>query len=167
VHWWAYVVGYGVVGILAHVATNRLWRVMAVPAAMPDPGWKLLQPLPPVIGIAERVGYTAALLTGQGAFVGVWLAIKTLGVASWQHGNPEGRYPYQRNLVVTLVSLGWGAVGAQVIRWIRTDPAQWLDSTVLIAAAAVACAVLWLHLSRAVPAAVTEYETAQSDAGRA
>lgn len=77
-------------------------------ATIPGHGWELLKPLPPVIGIAERVGHTAALATHQSAFIGVWLAIKTLGVAPWQHEKPEGRYAYQRNLVVTVVSLRLG-----------------------------------------------------------
>src|SRR6478752_9267378 len=103
--WTAYAVGYGLVGLFGAFATYLLWIEMAVPETMTGAGWKLLEPLPPVIGVAERVGYTAALLSGQGAFVGVWLAVKTLGVAPWQHERPEGRYPYQRNLVLTLVSL--------------------------------------------------------------
>lgn len=160
--WWAYVVGYGVVGVLGHLTTNRLWQVMAVSEAMAEPGWELLKPLPPVIGIAERVGYTAALVTNQVAFVGVWLAIKTLGVAPWRHGKPEQRYPYQRNLVVTLVSLGWGAVGAQVIRWTRTDTAHWTDAVVLVVVALVACGALWLYLDVVVPAAVEDFHTVQA-----
>lgn len=134
--WWAYVVGYGVVGVLGHLTTNRLWQVMAVSEAMAEPGWELLKPLPPVIGIAERVGYTAALVTNQVAFVGVWLAIKTLGVAPWRHGKPEQRYPYQRNLVVTLVSL--------------------------VVVALVACGALWLYLDVVVPAAVEDFHTVQA-----
>jgi hypothetical protein len=114
-------------------------QVIKGDATIPGHGWELLKPLPPVIGIAERVGHTAALATHQSAFIGVWLAIKTLGVAPWQHEKPEGRYAYQRNLVVTLVSLGWGAIGAQAIWWLRADPAQWLDTVVLIGVAVLAC----------------------------
>ena len=155
--WWAYVVGYGVAGVLGAAATYLLWRVMEVPATMSEPGWELLKPLPPVIGVGERVGYTAALVSGQAAFIGVWLAIKMLGVAPWQHEKPQGRYPYQRNLVLTLVSLGWGAVGAQVIRWNRHPDRSWHDSSLLIGVAVVASALLLLYVWRMVPAAVERY----------
>jgi hypothetical protein len=137
-------------------------QVIKGDATIPGHGWELLKPLPPVIGIAERVGHTAALATHQSAFIGVWLAIKTLGVAPWQHEKPEGRYAYQRNLVVTLVSLGWGAIGAQAIWWLRADPAQWLDTVVLIGVAVLACGALWSYLRQAVPAAAQRYVDARS-----
>lgn len=162
-YWWAYVVGFGVVGALGAATTYLLWRTMDVAETMADPGWEMLKPLPPVIGVGERVGYTAALISGQGAFIGVWLAIKMLGVAPWQHENPQGRYPYQRNLVVTLVSLGWGAVGAQVIRWNRHEGRSWNDSTVLILVALAVCLVLWIYLGIVVPAAAERYKTKQRD----
>ena len=65
--------------------------------------------------------------------------------------------------MVNLVSLGWGAVGAQVIRWnVHGDTAHWTDAVVLVVVALVACGALWLYLDVVVPAAVEDFHTVQA-----
>lgn len=50
---------------------------------------------------------------------------------------------------------------------IEGDPAQWLDTVVLIGAAVLACGALWLYLRQAVPAAARRYVDAKVDRARA
>jgi hypothetical protein len=53
--------------------------------------------------------------------------IKTLGVGAWNSRKPDEREPYQRSLVLTLVSLAWGV-------WIEAAEPSWRQALVLAAA---------------------------------
>jgi hypothetical protein len=153
VDWWAYAAGYGAVGLLGLVATYAFADRTAALLDLIIPPDKnphviraeraLLFPLPIVMGVLERIAYTAALLSGLGAFVGFWLGVKMLGAAAWQHTEPGTRYPFQRNLVVSLASLGYGALGALVTTWTRNpDRAYWDRAGVVVGIVIVASFML-------------------------
>jgi len=75
--------------------------------------------LPPAQGMVERALYTAALLGGQSALIGVWLGLKAVGTGAFQG---RVRHIYQRFLIGTAVSLLYAAVGWQVIEWLTSQP---------------------------------------------
>jgi hypothetical protein len=124
----AYLVGYGLSVVVGHWLVARLAEVTREPLKVTR-----LQMAAP-LGVVERAGYTTALALGQPAFVGAWLVIKTLGVGTWNSAAPKERAPYQRSLVLTLVSLGWGVVGWRAIVWIEAGGPSWRQVFALVGA---------------------------------
>ncbi len=103
-------------------------------------------PLAAPLGLIERAAYTTALLVGRPEFIGVWLVIKTLGVGQWNNVEPGERSPYQRSLTMSLMSLGWGVMGAALVTWIQAGGPTWGEGGILAAALVAACVFdLWIR----------------------
>jgi hypothetical protein len=133
----ALIVGYAVSIVLGDLVTA------SVANAKRGQGLALARPL----GVVERTAYTTALLYSQPAFIGVWLAMKTLGVAPWSADRKgyHHRLLYQRSLILSGVSLAWGVLGWRVIHWI--DYHHPTKAGAVIVALTLACAVLACWLS--------------------
>src|SRR5438067_1934305 len=105
-----------------------LSRITARAEPVEAEGAAELRHLPVWIGVIERIGYTTALIYDTPGFIAVWLTIKMLGAAPWDHTNPTSRSRYQRNLVLTGVSLGYAVLGWRVVVWLRAEDPHGLEA---------------------------------------
>lgn len=112
--------------------------------------------LPALVGLLERVLYTASIIAGATEFIGVWLAIKVAGGwRGWSEGRKfpgndgekkevtvPGRQEFNLFLVGSGLSLLYAVVGAYSIRWLLSG-----ETVVALVAAslvvAATCALSW------------------------
>jgi hypothetical protein len=139
--YWSVILGLAISVVGGHVLT-----LLAAKAWEESNTW-LAQPL----GVVERAAYTVSLLYGEPTFIGVWLAIKTLGVAAWStdQAGKQNRMLYQRSLILNAVSLGWGVLGWRVIVWGQSGH-HYGEAVGVVLAAAVASGGLaaWIRWHR-------------------
>jgi hypothetical protein len=122
-HYLPWIVGFTFSVIVGHVAIKAAAKQMWVAVDL-DPDKPPLRPSPwqpAAIGLTERALFTAAILTGNGGFVAVWLGIKTVGqFKTWgvdQKGTTTGRpvlgrVVYNNFLLGQALSIGFAAAGA-------------------------------------------------------
>ncbi|MEW5807505.1 MAG: hypothetical protein AB1756_09200 [Acidobacteriota bacterium] len=81
-----------------------------------------------ITGLVERVLYVASLQMGQSAFIGIWLALKTVGNwKRWSHGYPDDKEPPEVTgreflnifLIGSALSVAYAIVGFKLILWIN------------------------------------------------
>lgn len=148
---WGFLVAILLPQLLLPVVQERLWDMVADHNNVPrHVARQDVVFLPAIVGLLERVLYVAAILGGQGAFIGVWLALKTAGgwkgwsgerTYSWEvegqakTGQIPGRQEFNLFLVGSALSLTFAAAAAYSIRWL-------LDGSVDYAVAATLTAVL-------------------------
>ena len=152
--WLAHFVGYTysvlVGNALISLVSDRMWRCLG----WKGPGDRQFRPdawQPRVVGVVERALYTAALQTGQGDFIGFWLAVKAAGQWKRWGESVEGRSIYQNFLIGNGLSIAYAATGAQLIRWVSEK--EWVAATLVPAAELLGTVVLWIWLGRILRAA--------------
>lgn len=83
----------------------------------PDPDADRTKWAPRLVGLLEAVLYPTSLLAGHGAFIGVWLALKTAGSwKRWEKETYEGRARFQIFLLGNGLSILFGAATYAAIR---------------------------------------------------
>ena len=127
--WWHVLIGFAVSiggGLLITPISNALWR---------DLGWDgkdaKIRPHAhhaSMVGVVERVLYTAAWLAGKPEFVAVWLALKVAG--QWSRWSGEvtlgqekaaGRAVFNVFLLGNAFSIAYGLVGGLLIVSLSSD----------------------------------------------
>lgn len=152
-----YAAGYAYAILIGHWSIRWLAAAMLLPedkqrADQPaddndeDLGHSLI--LPPAVGMIERALYVSGLLAGQGAIIGVWLALKAIGTGAFRG---KARHVYQRFLIGSAASVLYAAAAYQGITWLNDKPrhATWAVGTALVLPAG-----LWLltiYISRRMP----------------
>jgi hypothetical protein len=143
---WIVGLGYSVLGghwLLAW-ASRKMWFAIDL-----DPEGQLERPSPwqpKAQGLVERALFTPAIVTGNGGFIAVWLALKvTAQWKSWgvnQTGSTTGRVVKGREVFVNFIlgtglSIAIAATGAFAIELFDAGRAR--DAFLLIGATTVAC----------------------------
>jgi hypothetical protein len=124
-------IGYIFATFIAHpmiyIVSNRLWKDID----LDHKGENTLRPRAwhaSITGVIERVLYVASLQIGQATFIGIWLALKTVGNwKRWSHGYPPnaehqkvtGREFLNIFLIGSGLSLTYAGVGYKVIVWLK------------------------------------------------
>jgi hypothetical protein len=137
-HYLPWVVGFGYAIVLGHVLVSRLSRQMTSQISLEQrgPKWQ-----PGATGMTERTLFVAALLTSNGAFIGVWLALKSVaGWSEWttpqmtkKHREVPGRAIFVNFMIGSGASIAVAAAGAYATFALeRQDP--WRAALLLIAA---------------------------------
>jgi hypothetical protein len=156
-HYVPWAVGFTFSILVGHLAiryaARRMWIAVDLnpdaPPKRPSP-WQ-----PQAQGLVERTLYTAAILTGNGGFIAVWLAVKTAAQwKSWgedQDGSTRKRTVTGREVYVNFIlgaglSIGFAAVGAYATRLLdanKITPASVLMGLATLAAFALGRWIEW------------------------
>jgi hypothetical protein len=149
-HYLPWIVGLAFSVFVGHFAIKHAARQMWLAVDLdPDESPKRPSPWQPeAVGIVERALFTPAIVTGNGAFVAVWLGLKTVGQwKTWgveQKGSKterivSGHEVYVNFLLGTGLSIGFSAAGAYITKALAADritPASVTAVAVLVATAA-------------------------------
>lgn len=152
---WIYGFGFSVFAghLFIKPASHQMWLAVDL-----DPGSEPSRPSrwhPEALGLIERPLFTAALLTGNGGFIAVWLGLKTVvQLPAWgvnQEGITTGRRVSGREVYVnfmlgTGLSIAFAATGAYATRLLlvhRVTPAALISLATLLGTVAFTLWIRW------------------------